>query len=204
MNTTFPLLVFNSLWPSDTIWRHESGSTLAQVMAWRHQAITWTNVDLSSVRSCGIHLSAILQEIRQQSVTEISLKIAYLNFCSNPPGVNELMLCLSGASWIKPNLLNIAKSIWTFNSLIFYSPIYNNLSYSIMLSTPTQSTPVWFYIVLGLVVLSVWVIYAICSPIFFSVDVHAPRKLYNCSHHMIFRVRETTIRNMGKIVWCQT
>ena len=27
--------------------------------AWWHQAITWTNVDLSSVRSCGIHLRAI-------------------------------------------------------------------------------------------------------------------------------------------------
>ena len=26
-------IVFNSLWPSDTIWRHRSGSTLAQVMA---------------------------------------------------------------------------------------------------------------------------------------------------------------------------
>ena len=25
--------MFNSLWPSDTIWRHKSGSTLAQVMA---------------------------------------------------------------------------------------------------------------------------------------------------------------------------
>ena len=43
--------------------------------AWRHQAITWTNVDLSLVRSSGIHLSAILQEIPQPSVTEISLKI---------------------------------------------------------------------------------------------------------------------------------
>ena len=27
--------------------------------AWRHQAITWTNVDVSSVRSSGIHLRAI-------------------------------------------------------------------------------------------------------------------------------------------------
>ena len=27
--------VFNSLWPSDTIWRHKSASTLAQVMACR-------------------------------------------------------------------------------------------------------------------------------------------------------------------------
>ena len=36
-------------------------STLAQVMAaaWRHKAIIWTNVDLSSVRFCGIHFLAI-------------------------------------------------------------------------------------------------------------------------------------------------
>ena len=63
------------------------------LVAWRHQAITWTSVDLSSVRSSGIHLRAILQEIPQPSVTwvnEISLKISYLKFCSNLPGVNEL------------------------------------------------------------------------------------------------------------------
>ena len=41
------LNIFNPLWPSDTIWRHRSGSTLAQVMA---------NVDLSSVRSNDIHV----------------------------------------------------------------------------------------------------------------------------------------------------
>ena len=29
------------------------------LVAWRHQAITWTNVDLSSVRSSGIHLRTI-------------------------------------------------------------------------------------------------------------------------------------------------
>ena len=28
------LICFNSLWPSDTIWRYTSGSTLARVMAW--------------------------------------------------------------------------------------------------------------------------------------------------------------------------
>ena len=37
------------------------------LVAWWHQAITWTNVDLSSVRSSGIHLSAILQEMHQPS-----------------------------------------------------------------------------------------------------------------------------------------
>ena len=50
-----------------------------------------TNVDLSSVRSSGIHLRAILQEIPQPSVTEIGLKITYLKFCSNLPGADELI-----------------------------------------------------------------------------------------------------------------
>ena len=69
----------NLLGPSDAIWCWRFCSTLIQAMAcrltapshyllvsqhwfrqwlvaWRHQAITWTNVDLSWVRSCGIRL----------------------------------------------------------------------------------------------------------------------------------------------------
>ena len=57
---------------------------------WRHQAITGTNDDLSSVRSSGIHLSATLGEIPQPSVTEISWKITYIKFCSKLPGADEL------------------------------------------------------------------------------------------------------------------
>ena len=50
-----------SLKPCDAIWRHRSRSKLAQewLVAWWHQAIIWTNVDLSSVRSSGIHLREI-------------------------------------------------------------------------------------------------------------------------------------------------
>ena len=33
------------------------------IYIWQHQAITWTNVDLSSVRSCDIHLKTISQEL---------------------------------------------------------------------------------------------------------------------------------------------
>ena len=45
--------------------------------AWagRRQAITWINVDLSSVRSGGIHLRAISQEMHQLSIIEFNLKI---------------------------------------------------------------------------------------------------------------------------------
>ena len=52
------------------------------------QAITWTNVDLSSVRSNDIYLMAILQDVPQLSITEFSLKIAYATFHSNLPGDN--------------------------------------------------------------------------------------------------------------------
>ena len=52
---------FNSLWPSDAIWRQRSESTLDRVMlvSWWHKAITWTNVDSSSVRSILMHSRAI-------------------------------------------------------------------------------------------------------------------------------------------------
>ena len=46
----------NSLWSSDAWWQYVS--TLAQVMAWQHQSITWTIVDFSSKRFCGIHVRA--------------------------------------------------------------------------------------------------------------------------------------------------
>ena len=55
-------------------------------VARRHQAITWTNVDLPSKRSSDNHQKAILQEIPQPSI-KISLKISYH---SNPPVSNEL------------------------------------------------------------------------------------------------------------------
>ena len=44
-----------------------SGSTLAQVMAWWHQAITWTIVDFSLVRLCGIHPRAISRQMHKLS-----------------------------------------------------------------------------------------------------------------------------------------
>ena len=52
--------------------------------AWWHQAITWTNVDLSSVRSNDIHLEEISQEIPQPPITKISKPVFYLNFLWHP------------------------------------------------------------------------------------------------------------------------
>ena len=72
----------------------------------QHHAITWTNVDWSSVKSSDIHIKAISQEIPQPSVTKICLKITYLKFHSNFPGADELkkiaLTSRSIAMWLGP------------------------------------------------------------------------------------------------------
>ena len=68
------------------------------LVAWRHQAITWTNVDLSSLRSRAVHLRANSLEISQLSVTKTSLKIIFLRFYWNLPGTNELKIWYQGSN----------------------------------------------------------------------------------------------------------
>ena len=48
--------------------------------------ITWTNVDLSSVKSSYIYLMAISQEIHQPSMTKSNMKITHLKCHWNLPG----------------------------------------------------------------------------------------------------------------------
>ena len=59
-------------------------------VAWRHQAITWTHVDVSSVMPHQIHLRAISRALPQPSITKISFIITYIKFHSNVPEANEL------------------------------------------------------------------------------------------------------------------
>ena len=40
--------------------------------AWRHQAITWTNADVSSMEFCSIPQTTILQEALKSSIRKIS------------------------------------------------------------------------------------------------------------------------------------
>ena len=83
----------NSLWPSDTIWRHRSWQILAQVMACCLMApshylsqywLTITKVQWHS-------FCEILLEVSQALISKIGFKIIYLKFHSNLPGLNELM-----------------------------------------------------------------------------------------------------------------
>ena len=52
-------------WPSNAIWRRRSWSILVQIIACCQTAPgrTWTNIDLSSMKSCGIHMKVISLEM---------------------------------------------------------------------------------------------------------------------------------------------
>ena len=80
------LPVFLLLWPSDTIRRHKSGLTLAQVM------VCCLTAPSHYLNQCWLIINKVQWHFTRDtsSVTEISLKITYLKFCSNLPGANEL------------------------------------------------------------------------------------------------------------------
>ena len=83
---------FNSLsmWPSDAVWGHRYESTLARVMAC---CLTAPSHYLSqcwlSMRSSGIHLRVILQEMPKMSILDMSLKITTLRIQPNISADNE-------------------------------------------------------------------------------------------------------------------
>ena len=105
----------NSSWPSDAIWRQGSESTLAQVMVCCFTAPShyWTTVDLSSVRSCGIHLRTISQEMLKMSILDMSLKIINLRLHLHLLVANEFLirtLCRGSGIWL--NFCYILLTIW--------------------------------------------------------------------------------------------
>ena len=81
-------LWFKPLWPSDVICRLRYGSLLAQVMAWWHQAITWSNFDVLLLSFCSIDLRAISQWVPKLLLCVMSLKIVLIKF-------------LHGYQWVK-------------------------------------------------------------------------------------------------------
>ena len=87
--THSPCSRFNSLCPSDAIWQHRSGSTLAQVMA------CCLTAPSHYLNQCWLIISevqwrAISQETCQPSTIKISLEIIYLKILSILPEANEL------------------------------------------------------------------------------------------------------------------
>ena len=86
---------------------------------WRHQAITWTNVDLSSVRSCGNHLRTLSSEDLKISISIARLKIPFLKSHQDLPGANELTHMRSN-----PNTVHRIQNAHCFVFCEIYLPIF--------------------------------------------------------------------------------
>ena len=84
------------------------------LVAWRHQAITWTNVDWSSVKSSDMNIRAFSQEMPKPTITKIHLKITYLKLHSNLPGANELNIGYGITG------LHCTKQIYEYLKRIYY------------------------------------------------------------------------------------
>ena len=86
------------------------------LVAWQHQVITWTTVDLSSKASCGIHLREISQGMLMNIIHNMCLEIWWhhiISLCHN-----ELTLNVRG-----PSYLGLTRSIsWLLLSWLLASP----------------------------------------------------------------------------------
>ena len=69
----------------------------SRVHKW-HQAITWTDIDLSPVRSSDIRLRAISQEITEPSVIKINLQITCIKFSFKSPREQQVNIQLISPS----------------------------------------------------------------------------------------------------------
>ena len=159
----------NSLWPSDAICWHRTGSKLAQV-AWQHQAVTWINVDLSYLSSTVQWHSSrgnFTKKTPHPSITNISLKISCLKFHFNLPGVIELLRWMSMVIghlsrieiWLQ-FYFNIMYAWWNVVHMIKpidFSSCFNNISSTLEpISYPYREacpeTPPYFVVLISCII----------------------------------------------------
>ena len=102
--------------------------------------ITWTNVDLSLVRSSDIDLMAISQGAPQPSITKIRLKITYLKFLSNLPGANELDHGAREFEFIPQKILNLITYLCPNSMLVKGGPYEYEIQIDIKLGTEENNS----------------------------------------------------------------
>ena len=94
-NFYLPRVKFN--WSSPIFGRQgRLGDPLVLNIASGHQALTLTNIDLTSVRSCGIHIGAMSEEMLKISIRDRSLKLLTLKMINS-----WLQLQLSGTNELR-------------------------------------------------------------------------------------------------------
>ena len=95
--------------------------------AWQHQAITWTNVDLSSVRSCGIHLR---HYILAASLRKLNKKTKFfIAFCTIRIMIHCFELHLHYLSRTQIQILySVLHQVNYRHCIVNASPILNSLA----------------------------------------------------------------------------
>ena len=83
------------------------------LVAWRHQTVTWANVDWSSVKSSIIHIRAISQEMPQPSITNTSNG----SWCMGIKGEMSGTVCVT-FTW------DMYIYIWVVYSLCFFCCLF--------------------------------------------------------------------------------
>ena len=61
------------------------------IVAWQHQAVAWTSLDLSTIEYCATEQKAIIVEMPMKITTAMFLKITHLKSTPHLPGAGELM-----------------------------------------------------------------------------------------------------------------
>ena len=85
----------NSLCPSDATWENETWSALVKLMTYCLTALSPLNQCLLIINgSCGIPLWEISQEMLKIFILDMSTKMTNLQWHSNLPGANELILSI--------------------------------------------------------------------------------------------------------------
>ena len=69
------------------------------LVAWQHHAITWTNVDLPSARSSGVHSWVMFTWILKISIPKLCMEFAYLKSQPYLSGKNDYRLSRVRCTW---------------------------------------------------------------------------------------------------------
>ena len=119
----------NLLWPSEVIWHLGQHRFRLWLVAWWHQAKTWTNADISSVRSLGMYFSVISLKkinifIQGMLLKMLSAKWCFRvwcikNFCFNTDII--LWKCIDPKQHSETKVVNCTDNVQFQSELKFFS-----------------------------------------------------------------------------------
>ena len=114
----------NSLWPCGTIWQDLGQHWLRRwLVTWKHEATTWTNFHLSSIRSHDINLRVLSCDDLKNPTSKKRMKNEIVKLHLHLPGANNLAYS-STSKWFDTKLAQIIVLLKYMQFLLLISTIY--------------------------------------------------------------------------------